>query len=330
MARRVLVSSSHRGDGQGFTLVELMVALLIGLIVMAGFGSVYLAGQRVSRTSRALSEVQESLRIGSELLARDIRHAGATGCGNQRIANVLAVGPANGGAIWWGDWRRAIHGFDGDDPDIPAGKATGDRVAGKPSLQVLGIKGVSYSVAWHDDAQAKFTLRESIDELSVGDVLVVCDYDHAAIFRSSSISGRTVGHANGDGNCSAGLGYPASCESLNRYVFGPNAMLTPAYVADWYVGTNPDKGLSLYRLGLEGGVLKRHEMVRGVTDMQLAYHQDGFASPFVHASEVADWEKVTAVRVTFTLQSTDQRAGVDNAPISRQSSMTTVLRHRVP
>lgn len=306
-----------------------MVALVIGSVVITGVVGVFLTTQHTARTTHALADVQDGSRIAFELLARDIRNAGATGCGNQRVANVLSIAPANGGAMWWGDWRRAIHGFDGDDPDIPAGKAAGDRVTGKPSLQLLGSKDTSYSIAAHDEAQAKLTLRETSADLAAGEVLIVCDYDHAAIFKSSSVSGRTVGHAKGDGNCSAGLGYPASCESFNRYVFGPNAMLTPVYVSDWYVGVNPDKGLSLYRLGLEGGTLKRREMVRGVTDLQLAYQQRDLAGPFIRAAEVTDWENVIAVRAMFTLQSVDPRAGVNNAPITREFSMTAALRNRV-
>lgn len=314
---------------RGFSLVELMVAMLIGAIVVAGVGSIFLATQHAARTTRALADVQESSRMAFELLARDIRHAGATGCGNRRIANVLVEGPAHGGTAWWADWRRAIRGFDGDDPDAPAGKAAGDRAAGKPSLQLLGASGSSFSIASHDDAQAVFTLRETSTDLAAGDVFIACDYDHAAIFRSSSVSGRTVGHAQGAGNCSAGLGYPTSCQFPHRYTFGANAMLTPLYVADWYVGFNPEKGLSLYRLGLEGNALKRQEIVRGVTELQLLYHQDDLDKPFIRATEVTDWEKVTAVRAIFTVQSADQRVGVDEVPISREISMTTALRNRV-
>jgi len=314
---------------RGFSLVELMITLVIGMLVTAVAGSMFLASRHANRTGRALGEVRESMHVAFERLAHDIRNAGSTGCGNRRVANVLSVGPVNGGTLRWADWRRAIRGFDGDDPDVVAGKAAGDRVPGQPSLQLLGGEDASFSIASHDDARAIFTLRETSTELVAKDVFVVCDYDHAAIFRSSSVSGRTVAHAAGD-NCSTGLGYPTSCASPKRYAFGANALLTRLDVADWYVGVNPDKGLSLYRLGLEGGALKRQEMVRGVTDMQLTYHPGGRDTSFVRARDVTDWEQVTAVRATLTVQSSDLQAGVDNTPITRQFSMTATLRNRVP
>src|SRR5690554_7701360 len=67
----------QHGKTAGFTLVELMIALVLGLLVIAGVGSVFLANQNAYRTNVALGEAQESARISFEFLARDIRSAGA-------------------------------------------------------------------------------------------------------------------------------------------------------------------------------------------------------------------------------------------------------------
>ncbi len=310
-----------------------MVSLLLGMVVMAGVVSVFTASQRVDRASRALVDVQDSARIAFELLVHDIRNAGLTACGNrERVANVLDVGPANGGKTWWADWSHALRGYGGNDADAPAGNATGDRVAGTPSLQVLRGDDTSFSVAAHDPQKAVFTLGEANTDPAAADLFIACDYDHAAIFRSSTYSAaaKTVGHAMSAGNCAAGLGYPTSCGAGDTYAFEANALLTRLYMADWYIGRNPDKGLSLYRLGSTGGKPARQEMVRGVTAMQVAYHQEGLPSAFVEASHVTQWNNVTAVRVTLTTQGAEERAGVNDAPIARQFSMTTTLRNRVP
>ena len=67
-----------------------MVAMLLGLIVVGGVVSVFLANQRSYRTNQALGDVQDSSRIAFEMMARDIRNAGLTGCSNNgRVANVL-------------------------------------------------------------------------------------------------------------------------------------------------------------------------------------------------------------------------------------------------
>lgn len=326
---------SPRANARGFSLVELMIAMVLGLVVMAGVASVFLSNQRVYHTNKALSDVQDSARVAFELLARDIRHAGLTACSNTgRVANVLNIGPAYSGSAatpaWWGNWNNAIRGYQGDDPDATSGKAASDRVAGQPSVQLIGGEETSYSVASHDSSAAQFTLNEAGADLSNGDVFIVCDYDHAAIFKSSSYSAsaKTVGHATASGNCSAGLGFPTSCSTANVYTFGANAYLTRLNVADWYVGNNPDGGMSLYRFGRAGGTPTREEMVRGVTGLQLAYHQ-GTQATFVDASKVTNWGLVNAVRATVTMQGGTAQAGTNNAPLSREFTVTTTLRNRV-
>ena len=78
---------------RGVTLIELMISMMLGLIVIGGVVSVVLAGKQSYRTNEALSQVQESARTAFELMARDIRQAGANGCGNNdRVANVLKPG----------------------------------------------------------------------------------------------------------------------------------------------------------------------------------------------------------------------------------------------
>lgn len=338
--RSLVLFPRHRTAAamRGFSLIEMMIAMVLGLVVMAGVGSVFLSNQKVYRTNKALSDVQDSARVAFEMLARDIRHAGLTACSNSgRVANVLNVGPAYSGSAaapaWWGNWNNAVRGFDGNDTDTPTGNADGDRVAGKPSLQLLGGDEVSYSVASHDSANAQFTLNEASTELGTGDVFIVCDYDHATIFKSSNVSAtaKTVSHATTAGNCSIGLGYPTSCGSANFYTFGANAYLTRLNVADWYIGKNADGGTSLYRLGRAGGTPTRQEMVRGVTDLQFLYHQNGLAT-FVKATNVTNWGDVTAVQATLTMEggrapTGAEQPGTDNAPLSRRFTVTTTVRN---
>lgn len=334
MTPRLLRSALHRRDAaRGFTLIELMVAMLLGLVVMAGVGSVFLSNQRVYRTNRALSDVQDNSRAAFELLARDIRNAGLTACSNSgRVANVLNIGPVNGGTTWWGNWNNAVRGFEGNDADVAAGTGDADRIAGQASLQLLGGDDTSYSVASHDPSTATFALNEASTDLAAGDVFIVCDYDHAAIFKSNSYSAtaKTIGHATTGGNCSTGLGFPTSCGSANFYTFGANAYVTRLNVSDWYVGKNPAGTRSLYRLGRAGGTPTRQEMVRGVSDMQLRYHQSDLAgTPFVKASDVTNWGNVNAVRATLTMQSADEHASTSNTSLVRSFTVTTTVRNRV-
>lgn len=69
---RPLRASRHRG----FTLVELMVALVISLLLMAGVIQVYLSSKQSYRLQDNVARIQESGRLATEILTRYIRLAG--------------------------------------------------------------------------------------------------------------------------------------------------------------------------------------------------------------------------------------------------------------
>ena len=60
---------------RGLTLIELMVALVISLLILAGLFTVYQSNQRGYRLNDGLVRTQESGRFAIDFLARDIRQA---------------------------------------------------------------------------------------------------------------------------------------------------------------------------------------------------------------------------------------------------------------
>ena len=325
---------------RGFTLIELMIAMLLGLIVIGGVTSVFLANQQTYRTNTALGEVESSTRIGFELMARDIRDAGLTACGNTtRVANVVN----NGGGAWWLNWNNAVIGYDTTqtDPSVTTGTAAGQRVAGTASIMLLGIADSGLSVASENAHSANFKLNETTSDLQTGDIILVCNPDHATIVQITSYnsSNVTLVHNDGNpvtpGNCSKGLGYPTDCSSSNgnTYSFGPNSQIAKLAAADWFVGYNSVGGKSLFRTGLSNltqtsTTTSTTEMVRNVVDMQVNYLQSPNTS-FKSASSITNWKAVTAVQVTLTVQSSDKRAGTNVQPLARTFISTTTVRNRV-
>ena len=61
---------------QGFSLIELMVAMLISLILLAGIYSVYAAHTRSYTTQNVSADVQQSVRAAIDYMAEDIMMAG--------------------------------------------------------------------------------------------------------------------------------------------------------------------------------------------------------------------------------------------------------------
>lgn len=319
------------GCARGFTLVELMVAMLLGAVVIAGVISVFLTNQQVYRTNRGLSDVQASARIAFELMARDIRAAGLTGCGNSaRIANVVNNGATN----WYTNWGTPVIGYTSGQKDPASGTGGTERAANTESLSLLGVDGMGYSIKANSEPAGTFTLNESSTPLKSGDIAMVCDPDHAAIVQMTTVSGVTLTHAKSGtpGNCTNDLSYPTVCSSGSSYTFSANALVARLSAADWYVASS-EGGTSLYRMSLTtnaagASVIRADEMVRNVTALQFGYHLAGSAS-YLSADKVTNWANVDAIQINLTMASTDSRAGVDSKAISRSFTSTTTLRNRV-
>jgi type IV pilus assembly protein PilW len=333
----------NRRHAKGFTLIELMISVVLGLVIVGGVISVMLANKRSYRTNEGLAQIQESARTAFELMSRDIRQSGGNGCdNNRRTANVL-----NAGTLWWQTWFgvRGIEGAD-TDPAVADGTTEGLRIAGTDSIHVQSVDARPMPVQTHNPAGTTISLTAAPTPFVVGDAVLVCDFDHAAIFEVTAYDSgtRTITHAasgTAPGNCSSGLGFPTICDggTGNLYLFPQNSQLSRLSASAWYVGSNerPDEGgRSLYRVRLDSaGVSTTEEIVAGVTDMQVQYRLTD-SDDIVDAStlSLADWDNVTSMFITLTIDSADTNVTTDTATnsgrIQRTFTYLVTLRNRVP
>ena len=77
--RRSLGSRQH---SSGFSLIELMVAMTISLVLIAGAAQVYLNSSQAYAVNDATARLQENARYGMSVLEPDIRMAGYWGLTN--------------------------------------------------------------------------------------------------------------------------------------------------------------------------------------------------------------------------------------------------------
>ncbi len=71
-------------NARGVSLIELMVALLIGTILVLGLVEVFAASRTAYQLSTGLARVQENGRFALDFLRRDLRMAGHLGCVNDQ------------------------------------------------------------------------------------------------------------------------------------------------------------------------------------------------------------------------------------------------------
>ncbi len=325
----------------GFTLIELMIAMLLGLIVIGGVSSIFLANQQTYRSNEALSEVQDGARVAFEMLSRDIRVAGLAGCNTAsgRVGNTVNNSSTN----WFADWNNALHGYDDatTDPALSGLSGPGSPVAGTSSVHILSSGAIDATVGVNQgNDPARIFITQPSTDLASGDVIVVCDYDHSTIVQITNYNNNTVTvvHNTGTGspgNCSKGMGYPTDCSSTNGnvYWFPPNSQIAKLTSYVWYIGNNPVGGKSLYRLSAVniGGTITPtpQEMVRNVTGMKILYLQPPSATKFDIAANMTNWATVNSAQVTLTLQSTFQLAGTNGQPLTRTFASTATVRNRV-
>lgn len=78
MERTIIYMGKKNLNSQvnGFTLVELMIALLIGSIVIASVYTVFISQHRSYNAQENVVEMQQNLRVSMDMLVYDIRSAG--------------------------------------------------------------------------------------------------------------------------------------------------------------------------------------------------------------------------------------------------------------
>ena len=83
------------GKTRGFTLLELLVSLSIGVLVLGSAVQVYTSSLKATMVTSQKAEMQQDFRAAANLLQRDISMAGSGALGQQGLA-ANSVGLANG------------------------------------------------------------------------------------------------------------------------------------------------------------------------------------------------------------------------------------------
>ena len=355
----------HTHKQCGISLVEVMVALALGLIVSVGALSLMLGNRQSYRTTESLARVQEATRITFDLMSRDLRAAGINACsGGVRVMNLLADPAAP--TRWWTNWNGGLRGFDntGAAGAVDFGSETERRVANTDMIELMHASTNALPVKVHNAAAAEATLAGlTVPARSIalekpggqghsfvaGDLLVVCDYEDTTLFQVTGVNAdaNSVSHASRTdvavtpGNCSNTLGFRPLCTATVTRSFQPGSQVMRFEPVAWFVGNNGRTGsesspTSLYRIRVvnDGAGNARpviEEVVEGVRDMQLSYMYDR-EDEYKLAGAVADWRLVTGVEIRLTIESPEAGTTTDATKPRLTRTLTHVvnLRNRVP
>lgn len=338
MNRKWIRARPRRRRASGVSLIELMIALVLGLLVVSAAIGIFLSNKQTFRATDNLSYVQENARVAFELMAREVRQAGGSPCSNNvRMVNVLK----NPGSSWWSTWGDGVRGYEGTEAFAGAtfGTAANRRISGTDAIELRSGAPGEVTVVDHKPASAQFKVSTVNHGLQDFDIAIVCDFVQASIFQITGAQNGinvTVVHNNGPGtpgNCSKGLGWadPPDCSTNGvPYAYGPNSVIARLRASAWYIGvsSSDSQRRSLYQVQLRNvaGVptVVPQEIAEGVQNMQLQYLMPGSAN-YVDAAAGINWKQVSAVRIVLTLQGAEN---VDGAPVTREVAHVVTLRNR--
>lgn len=363
MTQPIRLESRAAGRNQhvaGFTIIELMIALAIGLVISGAVLYVYVGVIGTSNAHRAMARLQENVRFTYELFSREIRMAGSDACGAASVANVVV------GSNWYSSFATgALTGYEATTSGSPATGLPADvtsALADRDAITILHAdNSASLAITGHNPSSAQIDLSASSD-LQKGEILVACSADgtHAAIFQMTgpnSADPSHVVHSTGvagvsPGNCSKKLGLPipSPCDASTPasqgtdYTFGNGSRLMRLSGMTYFIRNNPNGIPSLYhqKLGVSGGTAATaaEELVEGVQDMQLTYGVDTDVSndsaqkgmrvdQYVAANAVTDWTRVLAVKVSLLFQTAEDNVAKGPQTYTYNGSTVTASDRRI-
>lgn len=306
---------------KGFSLIELLVALVLGLVLLTGSGRLFLATNKTRVLQDELSRIQENVRLAVDQLAKDIRTVSFTSCpANTSLANNLSAGTES--REWMAHFDKGILGFSAGSE---AKKIDSDALS--QAIVVHSIDSEeSISVAGHDLSTATATLARGHD-YDEGDLLafIAGDCSQVSVFRAGSDTGSNkvshpggssgslsncISHLKGNYNCHTGT---AEARSLSH----TGSQLAPLYSYAYYV-RNSNGIPTLYRKEAgeypSGNAKNAEALVEGIENINILYgvdsDNDGIANQYHTADALGvlsgNWKKVTSVKLELLARSLNE------------------------
>lgn len=326
----------------GVSLIELMIALVLGMVVLLAVGEVYVGSRQTYRTQDALSRLQENARYAIETLSYDIRMAGQVGCSVDLTQSVNELN-----VVTYGDLLgTTLRGYDKGATVAAPFTAS---LAKADAIQIFRADaGNETLVQSHNAATSTFTFPVATP-FSKGDILVVTDCSTAGIFQASNpaSAGTTLEHKTGGGltpgNCSNNLGpKPAvgdPCTAATVKAFPAGSKVMPLEATLYYIANNPAGQPSLYRQRLVKGAPVTEELVEGVEDMQIQYGLDTTGDKsvdsYVNATGVTYWgppptlPQVVSIRISLLMRTTEDNVANENQTYTFNGVATTAADRRI-
>lgn len=321
----------------GLSLIELLIAMALGLVLTLGVTQIYLSGNETYRQTQGLAHAQESTRFVSAVLNPDLRSAGSFGClaemgrpldqvVDNRLNGVLTVpltravqgweytgtGPGDSitlaGALATpgaGNWASGAGGT-----NLPANLAgsvvTNSDVIIVNALTPLGVpvnaanpqNGNSINLTGSSGVDANRVVLATRGDCSEGELFQKSNNANAS---SITMAGGNINPGNNGNNFN--LSYDPQTKV---YEFTSMA---------YYIGEGTNGEPALFRR-LITPLQPPQELVSGVETLQILYGVNtggtNAADDYLPANQVIDWDSIASVRFSVLTRSQDEVLDEEN------------------
>jgi len=290
---------------RGVTLVELMIALVIGLILTAGATQIFLGSKETYRTSEALSRVQENGRMALQLLAREIRQADFFGCQDNLSSIFSQLNP----------------GSDFDplgDGGLDVSDNTGPNDTDGITLRSVKADDDLYLTNQPSGSAETLTMNEP-RAVAQGDIMIITDCRSADMFQ---VTNDPINNNSDQVNHNSGSLGPPGNQNVNLSGnYGPGTTALRFRQVEYGVTQNNDRFFLSRAVKQDTFVATTENIIPGVVDFQLTYGVDSGGDAVVDyyvsgagMSEL-DEDEIIAVRIDMVVQSeeTNVTTGVGGA-----------------
>ncbi len=279
----------------GLSLVELLVALVISLFLLAGIVQVYTGNRATFSFTNSLAEIQENGRYALDLMSQDLRLANNWGCITEGaiIEDTLDAFTVPG-------YNAVFHDFVNEEP---IEGTDNDGLNGSDTIRIRGGKGRSANVEspFHTRTTQQLTVNGR-SSIGGGDIILVarCGKNDAGLKVAEADIHRVTGATLINSNTQTDLTIAAN----KSQEYQNDAMVIELQTVTYSVQAGASGEPALFRREFNGA---DEELVEGVENMQVLYgiddDGDGWPNQFIEADDVLDFEDVMSIRLTLLMRS---------------------------
>ncbi len=316
---------------RGFTLVELMVAMVLALLILAAIGGLYVSTKQTFRVQDNTSGIDEVLRAIEEDMSREIRKAGYFGCFRWKPVTSTGAGDKFGltarlPVSQTNKYPIPMDGTSpklGEDHDVRGGASTSTTVAPLQSTVNL-VPGTEYlSVSYGQPlAYLSSSMTTGIDKLILnrkipvknGQPLLLSNCDAMTLMRADQDGPRDdIAHDPAAGD-NVSLGDPIWAYTL----FAQGSTLMSLQSSVFFLGQKSGDPPTLYLLSPDDTTNPAQPLAANVEQLNFLYGVDTGANYLTYktAADVAgggEWKAVRAVKVGLVVRSADDNVSENAA-----------------